>query len=749
MSRVMEISTPLGEDVLLFRSMSANEELGRLFEFHIEVLCERDDINPDDLLGQNVTVKLELPHGGQRCFDGYVTRFGYSGYLGRYHRFQLTARPWLWLLTRTSDCRIFQNKTVPEILAQVFDKYPAAAFESRLTGSYSPKDYCVQYRETDFNFVSRLMEQEGIYYFFEHQDGKHTLVLADGPSAHVPFPGYDSIPFVPHDRGGRLEQEYVAGWFYSREIQPGAYVIDDFDFIKPSTDLRVSTRRQREHAQATGEYYDYPGEYRNAADGEHYVKIRLEELQARHELVEGAGNARGLAVGALFCLTGHPRVQAAREHLVVRSTLELEYNEYEAQASTGASFRCSFAVLDSRETFRPMRVTPKPTVQGPQTAIVVGPSADEIHTDEFGRVKLQFHWDRRGESNENSSCWVRVSHPWAGKNFGMIAIPRIGQEVIVDFLEGDPDCPMITGRVYNKEHMPPWTLTEHKTRTGIVTRSTKGGSTSNANELRFEDKKGEEEVYVHAERQLRTEVEVDELRDVGRDRTTNIHGHDKLTVDKERHEHVKGDQRKLTVDKLSDRTIKGGEVEDISKGLKTTIHGGHQHTVTDGGQIIKVTGDVQEDIIGGFLQTASNGIDFTTPMNFMATATAGITLNTPAVATVIGGTGVVINTPKLDIIGGAKITAVTPDESNIKGNEFAVVGIKGEMVGVAMSTTGVNIEQKQLEMAATTCKVEVVNVDVESETLKSITAALHVSNPATQIVMGSLALAKVGIKIIG
>ncbi|WP_140629099.1 type VI secretion system Vgr family protein [Methylibium rhizosphaerae] len=580
MPRVMEIATPLGADVLLFRSMSATEEMGRLFEYQIEVLSKKNDVNPDEILGKNVTVKLELAEGGgPRCFDGYVTRFGLVGVTGRYFRYRFTARPWLWLLTRTSDCRIFQKKKVPDIVKEIFDKYPAAAFENRLTGSYSEWDYCVQYRETDFNFVSRLMEHEGIYYFFEHKDGKHTLVLADSPSAHSPFEGYGSVPFIPHDRGGRLDQEYVGDWLFDREIQTGAYMLEDYDFTKPSTDLRVSTKHKREHAEAAGEFYDYPGEYNVNADGEHYVRTRLEELQCCHERAMGAGNARGIAAGCLFKLTGQTREDQNREYLVVSASTEFEFDEYESQMSSGPRFRCNFTALPSREPFRSQRLTPKPIVQGPQTAVVVGPKGDEIYTDEYGRVKVQFHWDRLGKQDENSSCWVRVSQPWAGKNWGFMQIPRIGQEVVVDFLEGDPDQPIITGRVYNAEQMPPWGLPDNKTQSGVLTRSTTGGAAANANAIRFEDKKGAEQLWIHAEKNQDIEVENDETHWVGHDRTK--------TIDNDETEHVKHDRKKTidnneTVTVGVDRTESVGNNESITIGVNRTESVGANEDITIG-----------------------------------------------------------------------------------------------------------------------------------------------------------------------
>jgi type VI secretion system secreted protein VgrG len=545
----MDIVTPLGEDVLLFLRMDAREEMSRLFEYDIALLSERGDIAARSLLGKNVTVRLEQHDESIRHFNGYVTRFRQSGIQGRYHAYHATVRPWLWFLTRTADCRIFQDKTVPEIVAEVFAGHDMADVRLELTETYRKRTYCVQYRETDFDFVSRLMEQEGIYYFFSHAEGRHTLVLADSGSAHAPSPGYDTLKFVDAERLVRPEQETVRRWRQVSQIQPGRIALDDYDFERPSVDLAVRARMAREHAYDDYEMFDYPGGYLQAGDGEHYADARIDELHARHELAEGESNARGLAAGRLFKLTGQPRTDQNREYLILSVSYALRYNQYESAgraddvAGDGpppdgsppdgsppdVACTCRFTALASRQQFRPQRTTPSPTVRGPQTAVVVGPAGDEIYTDKYGRVKVQFHWDRYGKHDENSSCWIRPSHPWAGKNWGMIAIPRIGQEVIVDFLEGDPDQPIITGRVYNAEQMPPYALPANMTQTGILSRSSKGGSGANANELRFEDKKGAEQVYLHAERNQDIEVENDETHWVGHDRSKTV-DHDEHTV---------------------------------------------------------------------------------------------------------------------------------------------------------------------------------------------------------------------------
>ncbi len=574
--RAMEITTPLGEDVLLFYRMRAHDELSRLSEYRLELLSARGDIDLDKILGQNVTVKLQLPTDEPRHFNGYVTRFAQVGMHGRYHLYHATVHPWLWFLTRTANCRIFQEMTVPDIVAKIFDSHPHVAdVKQELTTAYPSWEYCVQYRETDFNFVSRLLEQEGIYYYFRHIDGRHTLVLTDSVSTHSTFAGYESIVFNPQDRAPRQEHERISEWNLQREIQPGRYVIDNFDFKKPSVELQVKHQVSRKHELADYEVYDYPGEYLTVGDGEHYVRSRIEELHTQFETVRAVTNARGVCPGYLFNLTGHTRGDQNTEYLVVATRHSLEYNEYEAMEGAGASFECDFSTMNSRQPFRPLRTTPKPSVQGPQTAIVVGPAGDEIYTDPYGRVKVQFHWDREGRHNENSSCWIRVSHPWAGKTWGMVAIPRIGQEVIVDFLEGDPDAPIITGRVYNAEQMPPYELPANKTQTGVKSRSSKGGSGANFNEIRFEDKMGSEQVYIHAEKNQDNVVENDETTSVGHDRTETVGNNETISIGVDRTEKV-GNNETITIG--VDRTEKVGSNESITIGANRTEQVGSNET---------------------------------------------------------------------------------------------------------------------------------------------------------------------------
>ncbi|MCB1930567.1 MAG: type VI secretion system tip protein VgrG [Rhodocyclaceae bacterium] len=538
-SRTYTLSTPLGPDVLLFYRMRAVETLSQVPEIRLECLSEVRAIDIDAILAKSVTVTMRLPDESPREFSGYVTRFAQAGMHGRYHVYHATVRPWLWFLTRTADCRVFQHRTVPEIVREVFADHPSADFADRLTGRYPQRKYCVQYRESDYAFVSRLMEEEGMYHFFEYKGGKNTLVLADSLAAHNPYPGYAQVPFVRPRSIARTEYEHISDWRVEREVRPGRYVYTDYDFQKPDVRLEVSALMQRKHEHADYEVFDFPGEYYDKDIGESLINTRRDESHSRFEMIEARANARGLACGCMFTLSDHPRADQNQEYLVTRTELTCRAEGYESDEPLGASYDCHFHALSAEQQFRPQRVTPRPVVKGLQTAVVTGPAGEEIFTDEWGRVKVQFHWDRYGLRDENSSCWVRVSHPWAGRNFGMMSVPRVGQEVVVEFIEGDPDRPLITGRVYNAGQMPPWELPASKTQTGILSRSSQGGAYDNANAIRFEDKLGEEQLWLHAEKDQLTEVEHDEDKWVGNDRrktidrdeTTNVHRHRSETVD--------------------------------------------------------------------------------------------------------------------------------------------------------------------------------------------------------------------------
>ncbi len=590
--RALDVSCPLGTDVLLLRSMEGHEELGRMFDYRLELLSDDHNIELDDLLGQSMTVTLETPEG-DRFYNGVVSEFSYAGIDRDRALYFARVRPWLWLLTRTRDCRIFQKMTVPDIIKQVFRDAGHTDIDDQLTATYETKEYCVQYRETAQNFVSRLMEQEGIYYYFKHEKDSHVLVLADSYSAHDTVPGYATIPFyqAEDDKPQKRDREHVFHWRLTKRVQAGAFSIKDFDFEMPSTDLEAKMSSPDNHAHADGEIFDYPGEYKDPAIGENYVRIRQEEHKAGHERLEGESNARGIATGAFFSLIEYPREDQNREYLVVRAQYVLKSDSYgRGSNDDDALFRCRFEAIESSKPYRSPMITERPVIRGPQTAIVVGNAGEEISTDTYGRVKVQFHWDRYGTMDENSSCWIRVAQIWAGNGFGGIHIPRIGQEVIVEFLEGDPDCPIITGRVYNAEHMPPYDLPANATQSGVKSRSSKGGSNADFNELRFEDKAGAEQVSLHAKRDFDTVVENDQTVEVQHDRNATVANNDELTVG-------------------MDRTVSIAQSESKTIGMTQTVEAGVSITMTAVGDVTItapiVTIDSPMVVVSGQLQCAS------------------------------------------------------------------------------------------------------------------------------------------------
>jgi len=652
-NRPISVSTALGEDVLLLRSMTATERLGSPFEYQLTLLSERIDVRADDLLGTSATARLQLPSGEQRFYNGYVNRFSHIGWERNFALYRATLVPWLWFLSRTADCRIFQEKTVPEIVKEIFREHGFTDFEERLSGSYRQWVYCVQYRETDLSFVSRLLEHEGIYYFFEHVDGKHTLVLADSYSAHSPAAGYEKVPFYPQGATKLHDLDHLDDWTLDKEVRPGAFAHTAFDFTAPRKGLLAQRSTPKAHALSELEVFDFQGDYTETADGEGYARIRLEETQANHEIARATGNARGLACGGLFTLTGYPRDDQNREYLIIAADYALEIDVFASSAAPqeGPVFRCSLSTIDAQVPYRPPRLTAKPVVQGPQTAIVVGKSGEEIWTDQYGRVKVQFHWDRYGKNDENSSCWVRVSHPWAGKNWGAVAIPRIGQEVIVDFLEGDPDQPLITGRVYNGDCMPPYGLPGGAVISGLKSNSTKGGG--GYNEMVMDDTKGNELIRIHGQYDMSTTIEHDQTDVVHNNRTTTVDVDDSETI---------GSNQEITVG--SDQTTSVGSNQKLEVGadqtnvigaIQKTDVGSNQVITVGGNRVLEVQGNRSSDVSGNDQVTVGGKqtISVTGPIEI--TSSTKITLSAAGSIIEIGPAGITIQSGALVTVMGATI----------------------------------------------------------------------------------------------
>lgn len=655
--------SPLGDEPLHFRSMTGSDEMSRPFEYVVDVLCKRSDLKLGAALGQPMTVTVQGSpemETGPRHFNGVISRLSQLGMYGNYYAYRAVLHPWLWLLNRFSDCRIFQDRSVPAIVNDIFGKYQqlfgrfgiGAGLVDDLESPdrYPAREYTVQYRETDLNFVSRLLEDAGISYHFEQDATSHRMVLTDSTRGRSMQPGYETIPLRPGVGTGEIE--CLTTWHVSQELKTAAYMLRDFDYMNPHHPVGVrrtvmkafSGRSDRGSGrQVVGELYDYPGGFVTHEKGDDVVTARLSEAQSFYEVVHTSGTSRGIGVGNIFSLADAPFAHSGASHLVVRARYELRGHDPESGsgAPDNDSFHCALTLLPSTEPFRPARQTPRPVVQGPQTAVVVGPKKDpdheaEIWTDDLGRVLVRFHWERLGpdkpddpsrahdedaNDDKDRACWVRVASLWAGKQWGVQFTPRIGHEVMVEFLEGDPDRPIVTGRVYNNLNRPPYPNAKN-TQSGIKTHSTAGGGADNFNEIRFEDKKGSEELYVQAEKNHTVFVKADRKLTVGGDETvhvarkriTTVHEDDELTVEG-KHEMASrqaycfkqgGRDSKNTVTAQGDTiAINGPACVTLSSDVELTLKVGGSAIIVkkDGIELkadtITITGRNATDLVGG------------------------------------------------------------------------------------------------------------------------------------------------------
>ncbi|HBA5745080.1 TPA: type VI secretion system tip protein VgrG, partial [Escherichia coli] len=596
------------DGMLLFASLGGTETVGELFTYSIKLktpdilnlgyVSPAANLQLKPMVGKDLCVNIELDGGGKRYISGLVTAARVAGHQGRSVVYELRLEPWLKILTHTSDYKAFQNKNVVEILDEVLDEYPWPV-EKRLVENYPTRAWQVQYGETDFDFVQRLMQEWGIYWWFEHSENSHTLVLADAINVHKACA--DSPLVCYYQKGLKLDKEFIHTITANESLRSGQWVLNDFDFMKPRSLLKSTVANPRETGLAEYEHYEWPGDYFTKSEGEMLTRIRMEEQRSPGSRVQGSGNIRTLMTGFTFILENYPTAEVNREYLLVQTTLFIQDNAQHSGQEQHFSYSTSFELHPTSEVYRPQRTLSKPHTKGPQSAIVTGPAGQEIWTDKYGRVKVQFGWDRYGKNDENSSCWVRVSYPWAGKGFGGIQIPRIGQEVLVDFKNGDPDLPIIVGRTYNQDTMPPWGLPGAATQSGFYSHTIGGGPT-NANALRFEDKPGGEEVWLHAEKDQRIEVNNNESHWVGNNRLKVIDKTETAII---------GEERSLTV-----------QMDDTSlAGQNKTIQAVQNLRLAAGDSMILSCGNT-------ILQMTSDGIFNITCKNFNITATENGKINT-------------------------------------------------------------------------------------------------------------------------
>jgi len=632
--RHIRVNTSLGEDAVFLESFEGDEYVSSLFSFELGLLTGKSSSDIFGLLTKPAVVSLQLADDSDRNFHGIINEVvEVESREDGLVLYRATMVPWLWLLSTFQDCRIFQAKTVPDIVKQVFNDRGFPDFVDRTQDTYPELEYCVQYMETDLNFVSRLLESEGVFYFFEHDADKHTLVLADKPSAFVACPGqstavYDTVAGAWH------QEDVVLSARRTQQIRVGKITVNDFDFIKPNTSIDANLA----DAARKGEFYEYPAKYTVRDAGSRYARIQLEEQEVALNAIVCETNCRAFRAGFQFTLSGYYRDDANRVYSMLSVRHRAANNTHASADSTEAfEYRNWVNAIPHSTPYRPANTARRPFIKGSQTAVVVGKSGEEIWVDQYGRVKVQFRWDRAGKMDENSSCWVRVAQLWAGKGWGAIFTPRIGQEVIVDFLEGDPDRPVITGRLYNADQTVPYTLPDEQTKSTIKSMSSKGGG--GFNEIRLEDKKDSEQIFIYGQKDEEIRILNDVKEWVGRDTS--------LIVTRDRMDKISRDAHSETA---------RDHIEKVGRDHHLAIEGKEAIKVT-GSQSSTVQGDVIEVYQGNQSTQVTQNV-YLKGMNVVIEAMTGMTLKVGSNFITINAGGIAISgMPAVNInSGGAALS---------------------------------------------------------------------------------------------
>jgi type VI secretion system secreted protein VgrG len=606
------VSTPLGADKVLLKSFEGEEQISGLFRYTLELLSEDDSLDFTQIVGKNATLTIALPSGDTQYVNGIVGRFVQAGHSARFTTYFADLHPWFWLLTMNSNCQIFQNQSAPDIIKKVFSDLGFTDFKDSLTATYQPREYCVQYNESAFAFVSRLMEDEGIFYFFEHDSSKHTLVLADDSSAYGSCPGLDQA-VMRQEFASEEKEDAVTECYLTQQVTVGQYKSDDYNFETPTTDLLATASG----ADVSRSLYEYPGGFSTKDAGESRVGLRLTSLEVPAKTLKGSSSCRAFHSGCKFTLGGHYRQDVNGSYVLSSVTHRGTQQEYSNL----------FEAFPASQTFRPPRVTSKPAIVGCQTAAVVGKSGEEIWTDKYGRIKVQFHWDQLGTNDENSSCWIRVAQGWAGKQWGGIFLPRIGQEVIVSFEEGNPDRPLVTGSVYNGQQTVPYTLPDEQTKSTVKSNSSKGGA--GFNEIRFEDKADSEEIFIQAQKDMKVTVLNDLTTSVKQSRSTTIQEKDDNLVVSQGNRTVQVNTGNEThqVKGKRDVTVTGNETHTNQADFTQTVSGNFTLKVS-GNLGIQVSGSVL--IKSGTSLTNESGTSLTNKSGTSLTNQAGTSMSNQA-----------------------------------------------------------------------------------------------------------------------
>ena len=641
----LAVTTPLGKDVLILQELTGTEALSDLFHFTLVMRSATgaQDLDLSKLVDQPLTVTLTGDQGAKRIINGRCVRAVQTA-----TSYVAELRPWLWKLGLAADCRIFQSKTAVEIIKQIFTDLGYSDVKDSTSATYATRDYCVQYNETSLDFVLRLMEDEGIFYSFSHEDGKHTLVLADDVSACANISGTSTVPYLVLPAGKQwVVPDHVGSCSLEQRVVSGGYQSDEYNFTTPSTELKVTAKGSTKGHTV----YEYPGNYQAKDAGDSRATLRVAELQAPAKSLSGNGMVRAFVAGGKFTLKDHPRSDLNTAwilHSVSHRAVAREYQN-------------SFTALPADTAFRPPRRTRIPRIAGSQTATVVGKSGEEIYTDQYGRIKVQFHWDQLGKNDENSSCWVRVAQGWAGKNWGTFFLPRVGMEVLVSFLEGNPDRPIVTGCVYNGTNPVPYTLDANQTRSTLKTNSSKNGK--GYNEIRFEDKTESEEVYIQAQKDMT--VLVNNKRTVTIDKADDTQtlneGNRSITVTKGTETHSVKSTRSLTVEGAETRTNKDAFSQSVTKDYT-----------------LKVDGDISIEASGAITITAGKGLTLKSTQAMSLTSSAGLTAKASADATVQGMNATLKADVGATVQGGATLSLKGSAQATLDGGGMTTV--KGGLI---------------------------------------------------------------------
>jgi type VI secretion system secreted protein VgrG len=657
--RLLAIDTPLGKDKLVLTELSGEEEISQPFLFTATMRSDDSDIKPESLIGSKVTMWIKRETTDPIPISGMVRSLSLASVDVRgFREYHAEIVPWLWFLSCTTDSRIFQNLTFPKIIETIFGEYGFTDYDTAgLTGSYHSLDFCVQYRETALAFISRWMEELGIFYFFRHEANRHVMVLGDQNRAFKPVVEKDAL-------FGDQSGSNIAQWRHSYQFRSGHYAHKDFAFKTPSQDLstKESSLLKLQRASAF-ELYDYPGGYTQKGDGQQLTRVRMEEHEAAYHTVSGASICASFFAGGKFTMIQHHLAAEEKQEYVLLRVVHRASDYTYITANMGPpSYDNTFEAFPAATKFRPASRTHWPVVQGPQTATVVGPG--DIHTDKYGRVKLQFHWDRRGKKDDKSSCWVRVSQNWAGKGWGGVFIPHVGHEVVVSFLEGDPDMPLVTGRVYNAENMQAIGLAANKTQSAIRDHS--------GNEILMEGKGGVQDIRIHAVKDMHEHVDHDHVSNIDNDETTTV-----------------GGNRTETVIKNETITINGNRTENVAQNESVTIGIARTHTIgamdtlTVGAARIETVGAAEMITVGaaraisvGAMQSvqigASHSVDVGTSQSISVGSDQSISVGGNQTISVSGDDSVSIDGGETVSVGKDRSTSIGQNDSLDVGKNLSI-----------------------------------------------------------------------------